>query len=1357
MGKQYTFRLTAEGVTELKSQMDALGNDGVAAFNKIIAATPGLGSALDAAAKKAEAAHQRLVASTKAEFQSLQASLDPVAAAQQNLAKGRDVVTAAQRVGAATDSEAAAAMAQLEKRYRSAVDGVSLFSRAVGEATKLAGAFGVVLSVDSVVEFGKRVFETTAQLNNQAATIGVSVEAMQAYRAATGAAGLSAADTDAVIQRFTRSIGDASTAVGPARTAFYNLGITAGDLAGGAESALPKVAAALLAINDPAVRAATEIALFGKSGQQIEPALRKFAQSIGDLKDQARAAGLVFDQDLADKAQAASAKIDDATQRLKVSAAPNVIRLTDAISDLIDKAEQLDKLRATFTWGDLFRGLTGGGFTPTGGDAAKPAGGGYLKWPTVEVTPEQTAGNRYGEAEFALYTRQLEEEARLTGLSVQERAAQNEAIKASVELQRLQGAGADSINHTYAAATQVLTAQQLQHFRTLGILTQQNEQADKVRNTFEKTLGSLKQEAQLAGETAQQRDRERAIIAAAQALQQQRGVKERDLVTTYQAGLKVLGDQRAAQVDAVSAQRERNALARDYIDPLREEVSLAGTSRDTREQELEILRLKVQYGKEAVSVSEDEIRALLRAKDIQGVNDRIEDLKEEVKLAGMLPDEAEQYRAVLDEIHASHGNITEDQKQQIQNLVQMGQETQKLQGLVSGIQDGWAEFIDGFLEKGSLNFGNLLTSWKRTFAQWLSQMIAQAIAQPIIIPMVQEVVGSLGGNASAAVQLLGAGATGGSGLLGSINSLGTIGNSLFGGGGISGAINGLGGALGFASPITTSSAIASIEGLGNVSLGVPQTLMAPGSLFGSTSLGGLFGGIGLGSMASSLLFGNKNDAGLGSMAGAGIGTLIGGPIGGLIGGLFGGGLGSLTGSSNHGAWVDLNGDATNFTVTQQGDSANTSSVTQVAQQLTQTVAQLKAAGVSVNNTIRSLMVGGNKDVIQWANGQKQNLSAQNPDELLQTALSALLGSASSSNSSIQSVISSYQGKGGITQSNLSQFLSDIGFANSLNNLDFGGNKLSAIGQALKQINDQADALVSKAQEIGQDTGTIEAARQHAIQGVIDDFSDGITAGIKQLGDPIGAAIDTIVKAQQQRLDDAKTLGIDAGDVLRLNAAESKSVLQQYLSPLQDMADNGLSDYERQMKAVDQAVKDATEAANALGLGLGDVNSAADAARAAIKDAVNSQSGSAKASLASLVQDLVGGSDSALSPDKKYFNLLTQYNAAAATALGSPNDATALGNFQNAAQSLLPVAREFLGSSQAYGRLSSSILSTATQLGGDLADPSGVGRAMVMATSAGSTAIVNAIGTTNDNLRDLSDKFSRLEAQLAAVINRSAAA
>ncbi len=198
------------------------------------------------------------------------------------------------------------------------------------------GALGVVASAGAVVSFGKNLATSIADLGEQSQQIGVGVEALQAYRAALEENGIALGDTDALLTKLTRNIGEAVASAGKQRDAFKELGIGARELANGTEGALPKVAQALLRIKDPAQRARLEVDLFGKSGQKLESALEVLATPTASLIEKYKALGIVLGKDVSDAADKAIDGMNRNFRQLAVSVAPQVITVTVALAKIVD-------------------------------------------------------------------------------------------------------------------------------------------------------------------------------------------------------------------------------------------------------------------------------------------------------------------------------------------------------------------------------------------------------------------------------------------------------------------------------------------------------------------------------------------------------------------------------------------------------------------------------------------------------------------------------------------------------------------------------------------------------------------------------------------------------------------------------------------------------------------------------------------------------------------------------------------------------------------------------------------------------------------------------------------------------------
>lgn len=151
------------------------------------------------------------------------------------------------------------------------------FEQLTATFRRAGAAFGLALSIEGLARFSTAAVKSAADLSNQSKTLGISTQALQAYRLAAIQSGAGAQDGDDAIRRFTRSIGEAMETAGPARKAFYDLGVTTATLADGTEGTLPKAAAALLAIASASERARIETVLFSRSGQSTENFLKMWS------------------------------------------------------------------------------------------------------------------------------------------------------------------------------------------------------------------------------------------------------------------------------------------------------------------------------------------------------------------------------------------------------------------------------------------------------------------------------------------------------------------------------------------------------------------------------------------------------------------------------------------------------------------------------------------------------------------------------------------------------------------------------------------------------------------------------------------------------------------------------------------------------------------------------------------------------------------------------------------------------------------------------------------------------------------------------------------------------------------------
>jgi hypothetical protein len=130
---------------------------------------------------------------------------------------------------------------------------------------------------------------------------GVTIPKLMALRLAFEQAGLGAEDVQPTIAKLQRAIFDANTSAGPAAKAFEFLGLSAKDLAEmDADTQLLKVGDAIAGIENPTIKAAVAMEVFGKSGGRMlaffaTGGLDEAAAAVGEQADIMRRYAAAFD------------------------------------------------------------------------------------------------------------------------------------------------------------------------------------------------------------------------------------------------------------------------------------------------------------------------------------------------------------------------------------------------------------------------------------------------------------------------------------------------------------------------------------------------------------------------------------------------------------------------------------------------------------------------------------------------------------------------------------------------------------------------------------------------------------------------------------------------------------------------------------------------------------------------------------------------------------------------------------------------------------------------------------------------------------------------------------------------------
>lgn len=250
-------------------------------------------------------------------------------------------------------------------------------------------------------EAGKKIGEAldyAASLGEVSQQLGVTTRDLQVYRYIGTQVGVTQEEMEKGLSKLTVSLGQAALGAGAQGKAFEALGIKVRDANGHvktAGTALPEIADKLKGVEDPAQRAALEIALFGRAGQKLDTILTEGRQGIADYAKQAEAAGMIISDDVAASADAAADKIAAMNEQLKVNFSREVAANADAILGLANALERAAAAGLNFVanYPRLAGALTGAAVGARVGGAPGAAAGGIAGYVIGDNAAQSAADN----------------------------------------------------------------------------------------------------------------------------------------------------------------------------------------------------------------------------------------------------------------------------------------------------------------------------------------------------------------------------------------------------------------------------------------------------------------------------------------------------------------------------------------------------------------------------------------------------------------------------------------------------------------------------------------------------------------------------------------------------------------------------------------------------------------------------------------------------------------------------------------------------------------------------------------------------------------------------------------------------
>jgi hypothetical protein len=218
-----------------------------------------------------------------------------------------------------------------------------------GAITGLAGVFGVGLGVGAAISGFMALSEAVGSLGEKAEQVGVSVEALQAWRLEGAAFNVEAAAMDGAISKLTRAIGEAAGGSESAQADFNRLGIAIRDSQGNirsTEDVLKDIATAISQLPDAASRAAAAVSFFGRTGQALVPLLTDIGRTQRDVIQSSRDLGAV----ISTETSASFDKFGDAlavTGRIALRVAADMLApVAEALGTILTRINEIGRTAA---------------------------------------------------------------------------------------------------------------------------------------------------------------------------------------------------------------------------------------------------------------------------------------------------------------------------------------------------------------------------------------------------------------------------------------------------------------------------------------------------------------------------------------------------------------------------------------------------------------------------------------------------------------------------------------------------------------------------------------------------------------------------------------------------------------------------------------------------------------------------------------------------------------------------------------------------------------------------------------------------------------------------------------------------
>lgn len=190
--------------------------------------------------------------------------------------------------------------------------GKAVFNELIAAGIKFAAVLGTVGAAFRYVVMGAA--QSANEIRDASERIGISTESFQTLQYAATQSGVELSKLEPVLTKFSQTLGNASEGNNEAAQIFKALGVNIKDSKGhllSMDEVLPKLADRLSKIENPSVRNAIAMKLFGKEGVRFAQILQGGSEGLEAFKKRAQELGLVLDKDMIDKGAALNNQFEE--------------------------------------------------------------------------------------------------------------------------------------------------------------------------------------------------------------------------------------------------------------------------------------------------------------------------------------------------------------------------------------------------------------------------------------------------------------------------------------------------------------------------------------------------------------------------------------------------------------------------------------------------------------------------------------------------------------------------------------------------------------------------------------------------------------------------------------------------------------------------------------------------------------------------------------------------------------------------------------------------------------------------------------------------------------------------------------